>query len=333
MDLPKLSDFDISEKKAIVRLDLDVPQDDLSRIESSLETLNYLTNHNATLLLIGHKGRPDGVKDPNLSLLSLVDPIGRLIKKQVMFVEDFNSFDFDGNGKVYLLENLRFEKGEEENSEDFAKSLASKGDFYINEAFAVSHRSHASIVGIPKFLPHAAGFRLVNEIEHLNKVIENPERPLVFLISGIKEDKLEMIEALKPRADKVLVGGRLPEYLKDDGEALKDAKLLIAQLNQDKEDITLRSIENFEKEIAGAKTIVLGGVVGKYEDGGQRLGTKRVFEAVARASAYKIAGGGDTEAALSMFNLTDKFDWVSVGGGAMLEFLAKGTLPGIEALK
>ena len=108
---------------------------------------------------------------------------------------------------------------------------------------------------------------------------------------------------------------------------------MVAQLNPDKEDVTLRSIENFEDEIKNAKTIVLAGVIGKYEDEGHRLGTKKVFEAVAKSGAYKVAGGGDTEAALTMLRLTDKFDWISVGGGAMLELLAKGTLPGIEVLK
>jgi phosphoglycerate kinase len=132
-----------------------------------------------------------------------------------------------------------------------------------------------------------------------------------------------------------LVGGRLPEYFGDNGlesVRLQNGKLVIGNLNMDKGDITLHTIERFKEEIGRAGTIVLAGVLGKYEDEGHRQGTKEIFEAVANSGAYKVAGGGDTEAALTIFNLTDKFDWISVGGGAMLEFLAKGTLPGIQAL-
>jgi len=326
----------------MVRMDFDIPGDDLTRVESSLETLKYLIDHQATIILVGHKGRPEGVVVEELSLKSLVKPLGKMFGREILFVEDFKNFDF-GNAEVFLLENLRFDKREsldpsqDTGAEEFAKKLAGLADFYVNEAFAVSHRAHASIVGIPKFLPHAAGFRLVQEIEHLNRVIQNPQRPLVFLISGIKEDKLKMIEKIKHLADKILVAGRLPEYFekssKSKTQMTNEEKVLVAQLNSDKEDITIHSIEKFEEEIDKAKTIVLAGVIGKYEDEGQRLGTKRVFEAVANSSAYKVAGGGDTEAALTIFDLTDKFDWISVGGGAMLEFLAKGTSPGTEALQ
>lgn len=334
MNLPRLSDIDISGKRVIVRLDLDVPirqvqgksEIDLTRVESSQETLDYLIKNQSQILLIGHRGRPEG-SDPSLSLKNLVSPLEAMLGKKIIFLENLERANFEEDA-VFLLENLRFHKEEEANSDEFAKNLASLADVYVNEAFAVSHRAHASIVGIPKFLPHAAGARFVQEVEHLWKVIENPARPLVFLVSGIKEDKLKMIEEIKSHADRILVGGRLPEYL---GE-VNDEKLVIAQLNPDKEDITLKSIEEFEKEIARAKTIVLAGVIGKYEDEGQRLGTKRVFGAVAGTDAYKVAGGGDTEAALTIFSLTDNFDWISVGGGAMLEFLAKGTLPGIEVL-
>ncbi len=336
INLPKLSDIDVSGKRVIVRMDFDLPaqagtpEGDFTRIESSKPTLEYLLQKNSKLILIGHKGRPEGVRVDDLSLRPIAQKLGEIVGKGVTFSENFENAE----GQVVVYENLRFDPREsfdpaqDAGAEEFVRQLASLGEVYVNEAFAVSHRAHASIVGIPKFLPHAAGFRFVQEIEHLEKVIENPVRPLVFLISGIKKDKLEMIEAIKNFADKVLVAGRLPEYLED----VKDEKLLIAHLNPDKEDITIRSIEDFEKEVLNAKTIVLAGVIGKYEDEGHMLGTERVFKAVAESSAYKVAGGGDTEAALTTLNLTEKFDWISVGGGAMLEFLAKRTLPGIEVL-
>ncbi len=315
MNLPKLSDLDVSGKKVLVRLDLDTPEGDNSRIDAAKETLDYLKNKGAGIVIIGHRGRPEGKADERLSLKSL---------------QPF----FDKWG-AKLEGNLRFDPGEEKNDPEFTKKLAGLGEIYVNEAFAVSHREHASIVGLPKLLPHAAGFRFIKEVENLSKVFEDPKQPVVVLISGIKKDKVEMAKKLSEIYDKVLVGGRLPEYFGDTAlESVRSQKgsLIIGNLNMDKEDITLHTIEKFKGEIKKAGTIVLAGVPGKYEDEGHRQGTKEIFEAIANSSAYKIAGGGDTEAALTMFNLTDKFDWISVGGGAMLEFLANKTLPGIEAL-
>jgi len=328
-NIPKLQESDVQDKRVIVRLDFDVPEGDYSRIEASRETLDYLLQKNCKLRLIGHKGRPCGKKVEELSLKGVSQKVSEFLSREVLFSEDLEDKDAD----IVVFENLRFEEGEEANDEEFSKKLSLLGDFFVNEAFAVSHRAHASIVGIPKYLKHAAGIRFAQEIEHLLKIIENPERPLIFVISGLKEDKLEMIRDIKNYADKVLVGGKLPEYFgKSSVSDLIDEKLVVAELNPDKEDINLNSIERFVEEIQKAKTIVLAGVIGKYEDEGQRLGTRRVFEAVANSQSYKVAGGGDTEAALTIFGLTSKFDWISVGGGAMLEFLAKKTLPGIDAL-
>ncbi len=159
----------------------------------------------------------------------------------------------------------------------------------------------------------------------------------MILISGCKEDKLCYIEPFEKIADKVLVGGRLPDYLGDEklisvrsrGES---DKLIVGNLIMDKEDITLHTIERFIEEVEKAKTIVVSGPLGKFEDEGHRQGTEGVFKAISESGAYKIAGGGDTEKALNLLGLQDRFDWVSVGGGAMLEFLSKRTLPGLEAL-
>lgn len=321
MNLPKVSDLDIVGKRVLLRLDLDVGTD-ISRIESAKETLNFLVENSAKTIIIGHKGRPEGTRIESLSLKGLTPVLSNLIGQEVIF---------EGEGNIVLKENLRFDPGEEKNDETFAKELASLGQFYVNEAFAVSHRPHASIVGVPKYLPHAPGFRFIEEVANLSKVTESPKRPVIVLISGIKEDKVEMAKALAEKVDKVLVGGKLPKYF---GERNPNPeKLMIADLTFDGFDITLNSSERFKTEIAKAGTIVLAGVLGKYEEEGYRQGTKEVFRAVSQASAYKVAGGGDTEAALTMLGLTKKFDWISVGGGAMLEFLASGTLPGIEALK
>jgi phosphoglycerate kinase len=337
MNLKKLSGLnknDLEGKKVIVRMDFDVPGEDYSRIEASKDTLEFLIANGAKLRLIGHKGRPNGVVNDKYSLKNLISPLEKIIGESVTFSESFESND--DVRKIILYENLRFHKGEEENDEEFAKNISKLGDLYVNESFAVSHRAHASFVGIPKFLPSYAGLRLVAEIEQLDQVRENPKRPFVVLISGIKEDKVEMIKKIKYLADKVLVGGRLPEFIEKsetDIMLMKDEKVIVAKLNPDKEDITMRSIEIFENEIKSAGTILLAGVMGKYEDPGHMLGTTRVFTAIANSSAYKMAGGGDTEAALTTLKLTDKFDWISVGGGAMLAYLTEGQLPGIEPLK
>ena len=236
-----------------------------------------------------------------------------------------------------VKENLRFDKREMEDDGSFAKELASLGDVYVNASFAESHRNAASIVGIPKLLPHAAGSRFEKEIENLSKVFDSPNRPVLFIVGGSKKDKLDYIKNLEPLLDKILVGGRLPEYYGDRAlESVRNRKegdkLVIANLIQDKEDITLNSIEVFEEEIKKAKTIILAGPMGRYEEEGHGQGTERIFKAVSSSSAFKIVGGGDSLLILSIYNLEDKFDWVSVGGGAMLEFLTKKTLPGIEAL-
>jgi phosphoglycerate kinase len=318
MDLPKITDLNVSGKKVLVRLDLDTnPDPNDLRIKASEETLNFLREKGSEIVILAHKGRPGGKVVESLSLRPF-QPI------------------FDKWG-ARVEENLRFDSGEEANDPEFAKKLATLGEVYINEAFATSHRKHASIVGLPPLMPHAAGFRLLKEVENLTRVVENRQTLVTIIISGIKEDKVEMARRLAEIYDKVLVGGRLPDFMGDEklisvrvrGE--KD-RLIIGNLAMDKEDITMHTITRFKEEIKKSGTLVLAGVLGKYEDEGHRQGTKEVFEAVANASAFKVAGGGDTELALKMFNLTDQFDWVSVGGGAMLEFLSKKTLPGIEAL-
>jgi phosphoglycerate kinase len=319
MDLPKITDLDVTGKRVLLRLDLDTdPYPNDLRIKASEETLNYLKEKDAKIIIIAHKGRPGGRVEASLSLKSF-QPI-------------FNRWEAE------VKENLRFDPGEEKNDPEFTQKLATMGDIYINEAFAASHREHASIVGLPKLLPHGVGFRFEKEVENLSKVFLEPKKPVVFLLSGLKEDKLNYLDDIRKLADKVLVGGRLPDYMGD--EKLVSVRLrgdgepvIVGNLTMDKEDITLNTIERFEKEIKKAGTIVITGPLGKYEDEGHRQGTEKVFKAVSQSTAYKIAGGGDTEKAIQILKLADNFDWISVGGGAMLEFLVKKTLPGIEALK
>lgn len=319
INLPKVEDLGVSGKRVLLRLDLDTEPDpnDL-RIKASEDTLDYLKEKGAQIVIIGHRGRPEGKYDESLSTKSF-QPI-------------FEKWE------AKVEENLRFDPGEEANDSGFARRLANLGDVYVNEAFGNSHREHASIVGLPKLLPHAAGLRFVQEVENLSKVWavpagrqDNPKRPVVFVIGGTKKDKLDYLNNLKSIADKILIGGRLPAYAGISN--FHREKVLVANLSPDKEDITINSMIKFEEEIGKAGTIVLAGPMGKYEEEGHRQGTERIFKAVATSSAFKVAGGGDTESAISLLELRGQFDWISVGGGAMLEFLAKKTLPGIKALE
>lgn len=329
--LPNIDSLDLAAKKILVRLDLDVPVEegkvaDANRLQMANATIEKVLSKNISqLILLGHRGRPEekNEEDSNKHILEF-------FKEKYGEVELLADFDQTVNSKIVLFENLRFWKGESENSDEFAAKLSSLGEVYINESFATAHRAHASVVGIPKYLPHAVGERFAQEVQKLTQIKESPARPLVSILSGVKEDKKDYIESFAGFSDKVLVGGRLPVYL---GDEHSNPKVVLARLIQDKEDITVHSMEIFEEEIKKAKSIIVSGPLGKYEEEGHRQGTKRVFEAVANADSYKLAGGGDTEAALSLMGLTEKFDWISTGGGAMLEFLAKGTLPAIEALK
>lgn len=326
MDLPFLSTTEVTGKKVIIRADLDLgeglnfPETELLRLKALIPTLNFLADRKCEITIIGHRGRPTpetmAGKSPELSMKPIEEKLHEMLP----------GINFR------VLENLRFDPREEKNDESLAKMLAGTTDMYVNEAFATSHREHCSVSALPRLMklqgkPVYLGLRFEKEVANLSKVLVAPNKPLMFIISGLKKDKLDYIKKLESMADKVLIGGRLPEYLEASSEVT-----MIARLNPDKEDITIRSIENFETEIAKAGTIVLAGVLGKYEDEGHRLGTERVFRAVANSRAFKVVGGGDSVVAVYMLGLTDQFDWVSVGGGAMLEYLVNGTLPGIEAV-
>ncbi|MDP3888645.1 MAG: phosphoglycerate kinase [bacterium] len=369
MELPDLRNFDLAEKKILVRVDYDVllkrregPTSprlrgvkekaggregewvvvDETRIENSLDTIKYLLGGSCKIILLSHLGRPGGKKAEGLSL----EPVFR--KLQEMMPEVNIKFHSPAGGpndqifkddktEVVLLENLRFNPGEEANDLGFAKGLSSLGDFYINEAFGVSHREHASIATLPKLLPHAAGLSLLKEVRVLSSVWENPKRPVIFILGGGKADKLDAIPGLLKFADKILVGGKLPFYKEERLGVAEDGKVLFAGLNDEGKDITLEALEEFCQIVEKAGTIVWAGPMGAYEDsppvGGWELGTREIGRAVVNSGAFTIVGGGDTEAALTKFGLVDKIDFVSSGGGACLEFLALGDLPGLKALR
>lgn len=347
MNLPNLESIDVNGKCVFVRASLDVPMEngnikDTTRLEKFLPTLLKLKEKGARRITIaGHIGRPDGDFSQELSTKNLIEWFKTNLQEDVYFIPFMHMdnlgecpvvFD-DEPHRFYLMENLRFWKEEEENSEELAEKLHSFSDVFVNDAFDASHREHTSIVQMPKLMPSAFGDQFIQEYTNLVKVLEEPKKPVISLFSGLKRDKLDYLEKFTKFSDLVLVSGRLPEYFDDEMINRYGDKIYLANLIQDKEDITLHSVEKFEEEITKAGTIIVSGPVGKFEDEGHRQGTERVFKAVVEnRQAFKLAGGGDTNSAIDLLGLRSGFDWVSIAGGAMLDFLANGTLPGIESV-
>ncbi len=220
--LNKLSidELDIKGKRVFIRADFNVPFDDNlritddSRIRSTLPTINYAIDEGARVILASHLGRPKGKPDPRYSLAPVAKRLHRLLGKEVLFAPDCIGPQVEGivarmkDGDVVLLENLRYHAGEEKNEETFARNLAKLADFFINDAFGAAHRSHASVVGIAKFLPSAAGFLMKKEIEYLKGVVNNPVRPFVAILGGAKvSGKIGVLEHIETKVDKVLIGG------------------------------------------------------------------------------------------------------------------------------
>lgn len=219
-DKMTIEELPLKGKRVFIRADFNVPLDanlmitDDRRIRSTLPTINYAIDEGAKVILASHLGRPKGRVDPKFSLAPVARRLQRLLNKEVIFAQDCMGPHVEQlvakmkEGDVMLLENLRFHIEEERNDEKFAKALASLADFYVNDAFGASHRAHASIVGIPKFLPSAAGFLLKKEIEYLKGTVESPIRPFVVILGGAKVGgKIGVLENLANKANKIIIGG------------------------------------------------------------------------------------------------------------------------------
>ncbi|GAB4417531.1 MAG: phosphoglycerate kinase [Thermodesulfovibrionales bacterium] len=241
-----IEDLDIKGKRVFIRADFNVPLDenlkitDDRRIRSTLPTINYAIDEGAKVILASHLGRPRGKADPRLSLAPVAKRLQRLLNKEVLFADDCIGHNVEGlvskmkDGDVLLLENLRFHIEEEKNDEEFARALSRLADFYVSDAFGAAHRSHASIVGIPKYLPSAAGFLLKKEVEYLRGVVNNPVRPFVAILGGAKvSGKIGVLENLINKVNKVIVGGGMAfTFIKamgyEIGDSLVEADMLEA---------------------------------------------------------------------------------------------------------
>jgi len=374
MKLPTIQSIkNIKGKHILVRVGFNVPikfhqvVDDF-RITRVLPTIEYLKKRGAKVILLSHIGR-----DGKESLRAIANHFNRKLNIKVGFIPDIenpaakNIVSNMSDGSVVLFQNLRRYSGETENNSAFAKKLASFGDIYVNDAFSVSHRQHASIVGIPKYLPSYAGILLQEEIKHLS-MARQPKHPFLFILGGAKiATKIPLLKKFLKVADRVFVGGVLANNLfrakglcvgksridtqTNDLKSLILHKNLILpqdvlvtnQKNGDArllEDINTQDIiidvgprtrKNFENLVAKHKFILLNGPLGNYENGYDK-GTKKLLSVLSKSKAEVIVGGGDTVALVSKMRLEKDFLFVSTGGGAMLDYLVDGKLPGIDAL-
>ena len=322
---------DLKGKKVLVRVDWNVLIEDGKvvddfRIKKSLSTLEYLKGAGAKVVIATHL-EPE---DTDTKLLQTYVPKG-----------------------MRLLENLRTNPGEESNSKEFAEKLASKIDLYVNEAFSVSHRRHASIVGVPLYLPSYIGLQFALEIKELSKAFY-PKKPFLLILGGAKFDtKLPLLKKFIHIADCIFVGGALANnFFKEQGvdigrslasegdfglkALLNTGKIILPEDTIIKDgkilDAGPRTMENLKSIISTSKLVLWNGPLGGYENG-YKVATLALAKIISESSCESIIGGGDTFASIKELNLFDKFSFVSTGGGAMLDFLATGTLPGIEALK
>ena len=324
-----VTEADVSGKKVIVRADLDLAerngQLETFRLDRLIPTLQNLISRGANVRVIAHRGRPNGIPDPALSTAPFAPLLSDRLGQPVSFA---GAITPSAEGKVTLFENLRFSPGEENNSQDFVQSLLGLGEIYVNDSFASSHRSHASVTSLPKYLPHFAGLNLIAEVKNLTKILENPERPLVVILGGAKvETKRPLIERMQIIADEILIGGSLVN------EGLLPMEKVVLPLdNVEGKDIGTQTIERFKSSIEGARTIVWNGPMGIFEDPEFSSGTAAIARAVATSPAFTVVGGGETIASLNELGLLQQIKFVSTGGGAMLEFLSGKSLPGLEAL-
>jgi phosphoglycerate kinase len=358
--IPTLDDLgDVAGKRVLVRTDFNVPMEkgvitDDFRIRAALPTIEWLTSRGAHVVTASHLGRPKGAPNPKYSM----DAVRARLAELAPGVE--------------LLENLRFDPGEEGNDPAFVARLVDGIDAYVDDAFGAAHRAHASIVGPPQTLPSAMGLLLAREVEVLSGLREHPKHPFVAVLGGAKiSDKLGVVDALLNVVDALVIGGAMCfTFLAAQGNRIGDslfepdqvdtcARLLGAgktiHLPDDIVgvdangnfatfgrnlpdgakgfDIGPGSAAAFSDVIMDARTVFWNGPMGMFEDDRFAAGTRTVAQAMADTKAFTVVGGGDSAAALAQFGLDDDVDHVSTGGGASLELLELGDLPGLDALR
>ncbi len=372
----------------LLRCDLNVPLDkegavlDNSRIVAIQDTVNFFLNNNARIVLLTHLGRPSPSHDssqwnPSFSTLLLKTAIEKAFQNDVLYIngligKDIFSTIQKSNQGLILLENLRYHPGEEANDFDFAKELSYLGDIYVNDAFSVCHRAHASVSQLPLLMNHSVGCSLQKDMDAFHRILKKPLKPLVVCMGGAKlSTKLPIIEHLLPRIDYLIVGGAMAHtFLKAKGHSIGSSMyedsyvdtassllekysssiilpidgigihytgtLITTDLSDVPDDVTLydvgnNSIKLFESIIGPAETIVWNGPFGKIEDPRFQSGTLSLIHMLSNSKGITIAGGGETNYALSLVK-DHSLTHVNQGGGAFLEYLEGRILPGLSAL-
>ncbi|HUX35757.1 MAG TPA: phosphoglycerate kinase [Candidatus Paceibacterota bacterium] len=383
MRINYLSKADKKDLKGIALLRLDFNTEDEWRMEASLPTIRFLIKNSGKVIIFSHRGRPaftppaprlrragkvsagkPNVYDKKFSLKKDAVNLSKMLGKKVVFLPNLDlpgikeTVNEAAKGSVFVLENLRFFKGEEANGSGFAKKLASLGDFYVNDAFAVSHRKNASVSAITRFLPCFAGIEMEKEIKFLSHVMSKPKKPLAIILGGAKAgDKLGVLKYFKNKACLFLIGGATADTLL----FLKGVDVKNSMVDKDKKDLaSLRAVlnykniilpsdlkfenkmvldigrrtaEDFAEKIKEARTVIWNGPMGAFEKKKFSYGTIAIARAIAaNKNVFSVAGGGETVAFLKKYKLDKKFTFLSTGGGAMLDFLAGEKLPGVEAL-
>ncbi len=390
MTLRTLDDLpDVTGARVFVRADFNVPiaegavADD-ARNTATLPTIRELRERGASLVLASHLGRPEGEPRDELRLAPVGARLAELLGEPVASLGETAPSALP-DAPVVLLENLRFDPGEEADDPAFAGKLADLADAYVDDAFGAAHRSHASVSALPELMlasgrPAVAGRLMQREVEVLSRLLQDPERPYVAVLGGAKvSDKLAVIGSLIDRVDALLVGGAMAFTLiaadggeigsslveRDRFDAVRAARdrarergVLLevpqdvvaaseASLNAERTtvpaaqiprglmglDIGPKTVEEYARIIADAKTILWNGPMGVFELEPFSAGTRGVATAIAHAQAFSVVGGGDSLLAVRRAELSDAFDHLSTGGGASLEFLEGRSLPGISILE
>lgn len=392
MALKFIDEIDLKNKKIIGRFDFNVPLSkddkrtitDTTRIDEALPTIQYMLDQGASkIILMSHLGRPDGTPNPKYSLEPVASYLAEKLGTEVTLSEaavdaGVDTLIFLNETKIILLENLRFHKEEEANNHEFAQKLSSYAEIYVNDAFGVSHRKHASVYEINSFFKGKAvgGFLLKKEIQALAKVADHPAKPFMGVIGGAKiSDKIQTIEKLLVSVEYLFIGGAMAyPFLKAKdfsvGKSLcSDEDVILAKkiLAFDKAgkiqlpidhivasafdgaaeacstpnipdkkmglDIGPKTLAAYKEKLSQAKTIFWNGPMGLFENKNFAQGTFGLAKIISETSAFTLVGGGDSVAAVNKSGLASKFSHVSTGGGASLEYIEKGELPGIFALK
>jgi phosphoglycerate kinase len=386
--VPQLEDLLPLRKgtRVLLRADFNVPlrdgviEDDL-RITAALPTIEWLRERACSLVVCSHLGRPKGKRDPQYSMAPVARRLSELLEIEVELapqVVGSDTFDRVADLQpcdVLMLENLRFDPGEEANDPAFATNLSELGDVYVNDAFGAAHRAHASIVGPPAVMPAAAGRLLAREVEVLGRLLHDAKRPFVAVLGGAKvSDKLGVINALLEKCDTILIGGAMAftfllaqggevgdslvepdrvdqcRTLLETGRVLIPTDIVAAQEVSESAptrhvaagaippgwkglDIGPETAGTYADVVTEAATVLWNGPMGVFELAPFAAGTRAVAEAVAECRGFTVVGGGDSAAAVRQFGLADRIDHVSTGGGATLELLELGDLPGLVALR